>query len=194
MILDPMEVIREQLIEQGGALKRMSAKLIEMMAETTTYNDLQVTILVNTLEERQVEGQCIEQEGESQPLHHSLLADVDVEEVDKSEDVKHNASSELGCIGPHSKHFSTLHIGGNLEIEASKHMDRGVDEEQCPYILKYIIPKTHNDIPHLRAKKRKMQHLLLGPFTFTPPPLEHNKILENKLGVKLISSKWKEKW
>ncbi|MCE2054989.1 hypothetical protein HAX54_041754 [Datura stramonium] len=55
MILEHMEVLREQLTEQGGALKRLSAKLTEMMAKTTTCNDLQVKVLANTQEEPQVE-------------------------------------------------------------------------------------------------------------------------------------------
>ncbi|MCD7447155.1 hypothetical protein HAX54_024735 [Datura stramonium] len=56
LILEHMEVMREQLIEQGKALKRMSVKLTEMMVEVATCNDLQVTVLANTLEEPQVEG------------------------------------------------------------------------------------------------------------------------------------------
>ncbi|MCD7468567.1 hypothetical protein HAX54_006915, partial [Datura stramonium] len=36
MILEHMEVMRERLTKQGGALKRMSAKLKNIMAETTT--------------------------------------------------------------------------------------------------------------------------------------------------------------
>ncbi|MCD9559730.1 hypothetical protein HAX54_017960, partial [Datura stramonium] len=39
--------MREKLTEQGGALKRMSSKLTEMMNETTSCNDLQVTGLLN---------------------------------------------------------------------------------------------------------------------------------------------------
>ncbi|MCD7461795.1 hypothetical protein HAX54_047129 [Datura stramonium] len=55
MILEHMEVMREQLTEQGGALKRLSAKLTEMMVETTTCNNLQVTVLANTQEAPQGE-------------------------------------------------------------------------------------------------------------------------------------------
>ncbi|MCD7458251.1 hypothetical protein HAX54_037676 [Datura stramonium] len=134
-------------------------------------------------------SQCMKQEEESQPLNDSLLVDVDVEEVDKSEDVKHNVILELRNIDPHSKHFSTLCLGGNLEIESSKPMEKCIDEKQHLYILKFIIPKTYYDIPHLRAKKYKRQHLLLGPFMLTPLPREHNRKLEKKLWVKFISSK-----
>ncbi|MCE3050761.1 hypothetical protein HAX54_048042, partial [Datura stramonium] len=39
LILEHMEVMREQLTEQGKALKMMSVKLTEMMTETTTRNN-----------------------------------------------------------------------------------------------------------------------------------------------------------
>ncbi|MCD9643836.1 hypothetical protein HAX54_031688, partial [Datura stramonium] len=74
-------------------------------------------------------SQCMEQKKEFQPLDCSLLVDVDVEKVDKSEDVNHNSILKLGCIGPHSKCFSTLCFVGNLEMEPSKPMERCVDEE-----------------------------------------------------------------
>ncbi|MCD9646953.1 hypothetical protein HAX54_037210, partial [Datura stramonium] len=84
-ILKHMEVMREKLTKQGGALKRLSAKLKEMMVEITTYNDLQVTVLVNTQEEPQVEGRIkLKQEMDQ------FGSNVNVEEVDKSDDVKHN--------------------------------------------------------------------------------------------------------
>ncbi|MCE3215669.1 hypothetical protein HAX54_003167 [Datura stramonium] len=188
MILEHMKVMREQLTAQGKSLKGISAKLTEMMAEgllneKVEASEAQLQSFVDT-------SQCMEQEEESPPLDDYLLVDVDDEGLDKSDDAKHNAILELGLIGPHSKHFSTLCLVGNLEIEPSKPMERGVDEEQFPYILQFVMPKTHNDIPHLRAKKGKMQHLLLGPFKITPPPLKHNMKLKNKLGVKFISSKW----
>ncbi|MCD7448070.1 hypothetical protein HAX54_037772 [Datura stramonium] len=135
----------------------------------------------------------MEQEEESQPLEDSLLVDVDVEEVDKGEDVKLNVILELGHIGPHSKHFSTLCFGGNLQIEPSNPMEKCVYKKQCPYILQFIMPKTHNDIPHLRANKGKMQFLLLGPFMFTPPPLENNRKLEKNLGGEIYKLKVEEK-
>ncbi|MCD9645717.1 hypothetical protein HAX54_034854, partial [Datura stramonium] len=42
MILEHIEVTREQLTKQGGALRMMSSKLTEIMADTTTFNDSQV--------------------------------------------------------------------------------------------------------------------------------------------------------
>ncbi|MCD7462612.1 hypothetical protein HAX54_048929 [Datura stramonium] len=83
----------------------MSANLTEMMSETTTCNDLQVTVLATTQEEPQASeaqlqcvvdtSQCGGQEEESQPLNYFVLADDDVEKVNKSEDVKHNAIMEF---------------------------------------------------------------------------------------------------
>ncbi|MCE2055808.1 hypothetical protein HAX54_043471 [Datura stramonium] len=97
----------------------MSAKLTEMMTDTTTCNDLQFKVLANTQEEPQVEGRIelrqeidhLAQEKESPPLDDYFLVDADVEEVDKSEDVKHNAILELGGIGPHSKHLFDIVFG-----------------------------------------------------------------------------------
>ncbi|MCD7463823.1 hypothetical protein HAX54_051486 [Datura stramonium] len=106
--------MREQLTKHGKSLKGMSAKLTEMMVEAATCNNFQVTVLANTQEEPHVKGrieafeaqlqsvmdtsQWMEQEEESQPLDDSLLVDIDVEKVDKSEDVKNNAFLELGHI------------------------------------------------------------------------------------------------
>ncbi|MCD9646933.1 hypothetical protein HAX54_037190, partial [Datura stramonium] len=57
-----------------------------------------------------------EEEEETQPLDDSLLADGDVEEVDKSEDVKYNSILEFRCMGLHSKHFFKLCSVGNDEL------------------------------------------------------------------------------
>ncbi|MCE3049570.1 hypothetical protein HAX54_045181 [Datura stramonium] len=62
LILEYMDVMREQLMEQGGALKRMSEKLKEMMANTTTYNDFQVMVLANIEEEPPGEEKKLRQE------------------------------------------------------------------------------------------------------------------------------------
>ncbi|MCE3050368.1 hypothetical protein HAX54_047062 [Datura stramonium] len=56
LILEHMEVMREQFTKQRGALKRMSAKLTEMMDETTTCYDLQLIVLTNTQEKPQADG------------------------------------------------------------------------------------------------------------------------------------------
>ncbi|MCE3051629.1 hypothetical protein HAX54_050383, partial [Datura stramonium] len=88
MILKHMKVMREQLTEQGGALKGIISKLTDMIIETITSNDLQVTGLLNEkveASEAQLRSvvdtsQCLEQEEESPPLDDYFLADVDVEE------------------------------------------------------------------------------------------------------------------
>ncbi|MCE0482360.1 hypothetical protein HAX54_041047 [Datura stramonium] len=54
-VLEQMEVMREQYAEQGNAIKRMSAKLMEMKVEAETCNDSQVTVLANIQEEPQTE-------------------------------------------------------------------------------------------------------------------------------------------
>ncbi|MCD9559156.1 hypothetical protein HAX54_016977, partial [Datura stramonium] len=54
LVLEHMEVMREQLTKEGGTLKRVS--LIEMMAEASNFNDLQVLVLANTQGELHVEG------------------------------------------------------------------------------------------------------------------------------------------
>ncbi|KAG5606673.1 hypothetical protein H5410_028165, partial [Solanum commersonii] len=62
-------------------------------------------------------------------------------------------------------------------------MDECIDEVQGPYILKIFSPRRQNGIPHVRAKKCKMRHILLGSFIFIPPPLERSKKVDVKLGV-----------
>ncbi|MCD7459608.1 hypothetical protein HAX54_041437 [Datura stramonium] len=57
-----MEVMREQLTEQGKALKGMSDKLTEMMAEAATCNNLQAVVPANTKEEPQREEKKLRQE------------------------------------------------------------------------------------------------------------------------------------
>ncbi|MCD9561104.1 hypothetical protein HAX54_020065, partial [Datura stramonium] len=103
----------------GGALKKISAKLTEIIAEATTFNDSQHTVLDSTQEEPHLAGRI-----------EPLLVDVVVEELDKSEDVMRNAILELWRIGPYIRHFSTMFLVGNLEIEPSKPMQKCVDEEQ----------------------------------------------------------------
>ncbi|KAG5606597.1 hypothetical protein H5410_028089 [Solanum commersonii] len=80
-----------------------------------------------------------------------------------------------------------------MKFKLSDLMDECIDEEQVPYILKLLSPRRQNDIPHIRAKKCMMRHILLGSFMCIPPPLERSRKVDAKLGVKFISSKWKEK-
>ncbi|KAG5609989.1 hypothetical protein H5410_021270 [Solanum commersonii] len=62
-------------------------------------------------------------------------------------------------------------------------MDECIDEEQGHYILKLFSPRRQNDILHLRAKKCKMRHILLGSFIFILPPLARSRKIDAKLGV-----------
>ena len=130
------------------------------------------------------DDQLVEQKEEFQPFNYILFLNIDVEKEYKSENVVNSAALELRELESHSKHFSIK----------SELMDECIDEEQGPYILKFFSPRRQNDIPHLRAKKCKMRHILLGSFIFIPPPLERSRKIDAKLGVQFISSKWKEKW
>ncbi|MCD7471123.1 hypothetical protein HAX54_011411, partial [Datura stramonium] len=58
-------------------------------------------------------NQYMEKKGEFQPFECLFLVYVDIEEVEKSEDVKNNAILKLGHIGPYSIHFLTLCLVGN---------------------------------------------------------------------------------
>lgn len=141
--------------------------------------------------EKDLLGQIEELKREYQSLDYVLVDDAEVEEVYIIKDIKNNAVLELGCVGPHSKYFSILCLDGDKEIET---LERCLDEEQDPYILKFSTPKRQSDIPHLRAKKCKMRYLLLGSFIFTPPPHERDRKIDKTLEVQFISSKWKKKW
>ncbi|XP_059315888.1 uncharacterized protein LOC132066646 [Lycium ferocissimum] len=111
-----------------------------------------------------------------------------------SEDVKDSASLKFERIGPHSNHFSTLCLEGDMKIEPPEPMNEFGDENQCVFILKFVMPRRQNGIPHLKAKKCKMRYSRVGLLAFLPPPHEHHRNLDSKLGRKFISSKWKEKW
>ena len=50
----------------------------------------------------------MEQAQESQPLNCQLDLETEIEIVDKSEGVEDSLNYEVGLVGPHSKHFSTL--------------------------------------------------------------------------------------
>uniref|UniRef100_A0A0V0IYI3 Putative ovule protein n=1 Tax=Solanum chacoense TaxID=4108 RepID=A0A0V0IYI3_SOLCH len=130
------------------------------------------------------DDQLVEQKEEFQPFSYTLFLNIDVEKECKSENVVKNVAFELKQLESHSKHFSI----------SSELMDECIDEVQVPYILKFFGPRTKNDIPHQRAKKCKMQHILLGFFIFIPPFLERSRKIDAKLGVRFISSKCKEKW
>uniref|UniRef100_M1E0V5 Uncharacterized protein n=1 Tax=Solanum tuberosum TaxID=4113 RepID=M1E0V5_SOLTU len=129
-------------------------------------SDAQLSIVVD-------DDQQVEQKEEFQPLNYTLFLNINVEKKYKSENVVNNVALELRQVESHSKHFS-------IKFEL---MDECIDEEQDPYILRFFSPSKQNDIPHLRAKKCKMRHILLGFFIFIPPPLERSRKIDAKLGV-----------
>ncbi|KAK4733897.1 hypothetical protein R3W88_008158 [Solanum pinnatisectum] len=149
-------------------------------------------ILISQLEELKVEGQL---------LDHTFIDVVIVEkstlelcnEVDniifknssmcKYEGVNNNTIHKLGRTRPHSNHFSTLCLDDEILIEPSEPIEECMGEENCVYILEFIVPTLENYIPHLGSKKCIMRYLLLGTFIFIPPHLEHNRKIDVKLGV-----------
>ncbi|KAG5609847.1 hypothetical protein H5410_021128 [Solanum commersonii] len=128
--------------------------------------DAQLLIIVD-------DDQLVEQKEEFQPFNYILFLNNNVEKEYKSENVVKNAALELRQLESHSKHFA-------IKFEL---MDECIDEEQDPCILKFFSPHRQNDITHLRAKKCKMRHKLLGSFIFIPPPLERSRKIDAKLGV-----------
>uniref|UniRef100_M1DMN3 Uncharacterized protein n=1 Tax=Solanum tuberosum TaxID=4113 RepID=M1DMN3_SOLTU len=86
--------------------------------------------------------QLVEQNEELQPFNYTLFLNIDVEKEYKSENVVKNAALELRQLESHSKHLS-------IKFEL---MDERIDEEQCPYILKFFSPRRKNDIPHVLEK------------------------------------------
>uniref|UniRef100_M1DAI2 Uncharacterized protein n=1 Tax=Solanum tuberosum TaxID=4113 RepID=M1DAI2_SOLTU len=107
------------------------------------------------------DDQLVEKKKEFHPFNYTLFLNIDVEKEYKSENVVKNVALELRQLESHSKYFSI----------SSELIDECIYEVQCPYILKFCSPRRQNDNPHLRAKKCKMQHILLGSFIFIPPPL-----------------------
>nr|XP_009771153.1 PREDICTED: uncharacterized protein LOC104221731 [Nicotiana sylvestris] len=86
-------------------------------------------------------------------------------------------------IGPYSKIFSTLCLDNDMEIKSSEPIEESSNEEQGAYILEFFLPESQDYTPHVKAKKRRRLHCSLGPIRFAPPPLEHNRKLEAKMGL-----------
>lgn len=74
-----------------------------------------------------------------------------------------------------------------MKIELTEPMEEFGDEEQVAYIMKFAMPRRPKDIPHLKAKKWKMRQQVVGLFDFVPPPQEHSRKLDLKLGTQFIS-------
>ena len=80
----------------------------------------------------------------------------------------------------------------NVDVE-KEYKSENVVNNVALVATSFSSSQRQNNIPHIRAKKCKMRHLLLGSFIFIPPPLERKRTLDTKLRVKFISSKWREK-
>lgn len=148
---------------------------------------------------------------ESQSLENIFVDDAHVEkstlepceEVDnvifedscvcKYEDVKSNTILELGRIGPHSNHFSTLCLDSKIVIKTSEPMGESKSEDESACILEFVMPKSKKYIPHLKAEKCRVKNLLLGLVIIVAPPLEHSRKLDAMLGAQFISSRWRQK-
>ncbi|KAG5591341.1 hypothetical protein H5410_041855 [Solanum commersonii] len=130
-------------------------------------SDVQSPIVVD-------DDQLVEQKEEFQPFNYTLFLKIEVKKEYKNENVVNNVALELRLLESHSKHFSIK----------SELMDECIDEEQGPYILKFFSPCRQSDIFHLRAKKRKMRHILFGSFIFIPSPLERSRKIDAMLGIR----------
>nr|XP_009768369.1 PREDICTED: eukaryotic translation initiation factor 2-alpha kinase-like [Nicotiana sylvestris] len=76
-----------------------------------------------------------------------------------NKDVNSDTVLELGHVGPHSKHFSTLCFDDDIEIESSEPLEESMEEEQAAYILGFVVPEKKNYIPYIKAEKYR---LLIG--------------------------------
>ncbi|KAK4713446.1 hypothetical protein R3W88_019353 [Solanum pinnatisectum] len=167
----------------------------ELSAKIKSYDTQQFSnnmceeekILISQLEELKVEGQL---------LDHTFIDIVIVEkstvelcnEVDniifknssmcKYEGVNNNTIHKLRRTRPHSNNFSALCLDDEILIEPSEPIEECMEEEQCVYILEFIVPISENYITHLGSKKCIMRYLLLGTFIFAPPPLERNRKID----------------
>ena len=126
------------------------------------------------------DAQLVHQKEEFQSFNHICSIDI---EKSTHEDVNSIIIHELGHIRPHSYHFSTLCLDSDILMEPMK---KCKEEEQYVYILEFVVLKSENYIPHLRAKS-KMQHLLCGSIVFIPPHLEHSRKIISNLRVQFIS-------
>ena len=68
----------------------------------------------------------------------------DINFVDSSiidvEDVESPEVHVCERIGPHSKHFSTLCLDDDIEIESSESLEESRNNEQDAYILEFFLP------------------------------------------------------
>ncbi|XP_070049048.1 uncharacterized protein [Nicotiana tomentosiformis] len=95
-------------------------------------------------------------------------------EVDSSsgekENVKIREDLQFEGLRFHSKHFSTLELHGDMGIVPCESIWKRKEEKEEPYILQFAYSKRQNDIPHMKAKKRKIKKLKFGLIIYLPPP------------------------
>ena len=113
--------------------------------------------------------------------------------MNKSECVVDSVNFEVGLVGPHSKHFSTLFLDDILSVESFEIVEEYEDEEQESYILDFTPDKQYKIIPHFKAEYFTMHISLLGSLIFVPPPYERGKKMDAMLGMEFLSSRWRKK-
>ncbi|XP_070002871.1 uncharacterized protein [Nicotiana sylvestris] len=201
---DGLSNMTEQLIDERTELRQEIDQfgldmhdLHNQLNKKVEASDVLQPIFVDT-------GQLEERKEELQLFDQNIINDTKVDEECKIEDVKNNTILELEHIGPHSKYFSTLCLVGDMGIDPVEHMKESMDEEQSAYILKFVMSRRQNDIPHLKAKKCKMRYLLLGvsdhsPIiintlvvkSYLPKPFRlYNELLHNKEFEQVVEEAW----
>ena len=182
---------------------KLNAKVVASIAQQNS-NELSEAEneLIRQIEELKVESQSFEHISvddahvEKSTLEPCEVADNVIFEdsnVCTYEDINSNTILKLGRVGPHSKHFSTLYLDDDMEIESSKPLEESMEEEHDAYIFEFVMPKSKKYIPHLKAEKCRVKNLLLGLVIFVAPPLEHSRKLDAMLGAQFISSRWRQK-
>ena len=138
-------------------------------------------------------SQFAEQTQESQPLNYHLYFETEIEKLNKSKCVVDSVNFEVGLVGPHSKHFSTLFLDDILSVESFEIVEEYEDEEQESYILDFTSDKQYKNTTYLKDEWFTMHIPLLGSLIFVPPPYERGKKMDAMLGMEFLSSRWRKK-
>nr|XP_009804141.1 PREDICTED: uncharacterized protein LOC104249417 [Nicotiana sylvestris]XP_009804142.1 PREDICTED: uncharacterized protein LOC104249417 [Nicotiana sylvestris] len=104
-------------------------------------------------------------------IDDTYLVDSSVISVEDVDNLNVNA---IERIGPHSKHFSTLCLDDDMEIESSEPLEEPRSKEQDACILKFFVPESRDYTSHLKAKKYRILHCFIEPVRFVLPPQEHD--------------------
>jgi len=210
-LIEQQSKILLQIERQDETIYNLEAQVSQLVE---AFNAQYVNIMDSSQEQFALETEIeVPMEGskvEPQHSNHLEFEDADVEEIilESTRDVEDTNlvdSSVLGVeevenlevhvlerVGPHSKHFSTLCSDGEMGMDLYEHKKESKEEVDGPYILKFSRPSRQGDTPRSRAKKCIRLYLIFGSQEFVPPQ-EHNHKLEAKLGVRFISSKWRQK-